>query len=268
MAKTKEQKIKELSFTIKKDSLTKLIDILKDLSRLNDKVVFKIDQNNTLIYTLVGNGNSVNAFKNYIFKTNELFCDIGEFDDTINYIVKSSKQMFRTLQIISSFDIELSGEIYFDTIGDMTFSDRLYLKAGSKLRQNLYGSDPTTMNTKITIDSINQIIDIDNANFSFELSGDDFDKIKKLASSDDVINVFYLTTFDKDGTNFVTIGEGQWDITVSETDWSVPTTLAFPKKYFKTINIVDGFAKVYVFDESIMVVSKDSNLLISIEISV
>ena len=268
MAKTvKEPKIKELSFSIKKDSLSKLIETLKDLSRLNDKVLFKIDKENTLIYTLVGTGQSVNAFKNFIFKTNDLFYGIGEFDDTINYIVKSAKLMFRTLQIISSFDIDVTGNIYFDNMGDLVFSDRIYIKAGTKLRQNFYGGDPSSMNINITIDTIKEFIDVDNANFDFDLSGDDFDKLKKLASSDDVINIFYLNTFERDGSNHVSIGEGTWDITVSETSWSTPTSLAFPKKYFKTINIVNGNAKVYVFDESLLVVSENSNLLISIEIS-
>ena len=58
-------KINELSFTIKPESLTQWIEILKDLSRLNDKVLMKIDQENTLIYSLVGDNNIVNSFKKF-----------------------------------------------------------------------------------------------------------------------------------------------------------------------------------------------------------
>jgi len=261
-------KINELSFNIKNESLTKLIDTLKDLSRLNDKVLFKIDKNNTLIYSLVGNGNSVNAFKNFIFKTDDLFNDIGEFDETINFIVKSAKMFCRTLQIISTFDITLNGIIYFDTIGDLVFSDRIYLKAGSKLRQNIYGGDPVNMNMNITIKTINKFVNVDNANFIFDLSADDFDKIKKLASSDEISNIFYLNTHKEDGVNNISIGEGVWDINVAETEFDKEIQLAFPKKYFKTISIVDGFAKIYVFDTSILITTDNSNLLISIEISI
>ena len=267
MAKT-TQKINELSFNNKPESLNRLIDTLKDLSRLNDKVLFKIDKENTLIYSLVGNGNSVNAFKNFIFNTNDIFNEIGEFDETINYIVRSAKQMCRTLQIISSFDSDVTGNIYFDRLGDLVFSDRIYLKAGSKLRQNFYGGDPTSMNINITVDTIKQFVNIDDADFSFDLSADDFDKVKKLASSDDICNIFYLNTFDRDDKNYVSIGEGVWDITVSETDYKECISLAFPKKYFKTISISNGFAKIYVFDSSILITTDNSNLLISIEITV
>lgn len=259
---------KELSFNIEKKNLSQLINILKDLSKLNDKVLFKIDKKNTLIYSLVGSGKSINAFKNFVFKTDDIFSNIGEFDETINFITKSAKDMCRILQIIASFDELVTGNIYFDKINDFYFSDRLYIKAGSKLRQNFYGTDPSSMNINITIADIKKIIDLDNAEFSFDLDASDFDKIKKLSTSEDVINIFYLNTYERDGENFVSIGEGPWDITVSQIEYKKLRTLAFPKKYFKSINMVDGSAKVYVFDNCIMIVTDNSNLLISIETTI
>jgi hypothetical protein len=88
-------KTKELGFSLSKDNLLKLIDTLRDLSRLDDKVLFKFDRENTLIYSLVGEGQSVNAFKSFIYKTNDLF-DIEDFDETITYIGKSAKLMARS----------------------------------------------------------------------------------------------------------------------------------------------------------------------------
>ena len=161
-------KVNELSFVIKKKNLLQLIEILKDLSRLNDKVLIKIDQENTLIYSLVGGTNSVSAFKNFIFKTEEIFSNIGDFDETINYIIKSAKQMFRTLQIISSFDSDVDGSIFFDTISDAVYADRINLKVGKKLRQNFYGGDPISMNTRINIDQIKSLTRLENALFDFE----------------------------------------------------------------------------------------------------
>ena len=137
--------------------------------------------------------------KNFVFKTDFLFNDIGTIDGTINYIIKSAKQMFRILQIISSFDMEVSGKIYFDDIGDSVFSDRINIKVGNKLRHNFYGDNPTSMNTKITIDKIKGLADKDDADFSFDLSADDFDKLKKLSTPEDIINIFYLNVFGLDG---------------------------------------------------------------------
>jgi len=261
-------KTKEIEFSVSKDNLNKIIETLKDLSKLNDKVLFKFDKENTLIYSLVGEGNSVNAFKSFVYKTNEIF-DIGDFDETIIFIGKSAKAMARSLYIMSDFDIDtFKGTIYYDELGDSFYSDRIYFRSANKLRQSFYGDDPRSMNTQISVDKIKQFIKLDDADFSFDLDASDFDKIKKLATPDVEMNIFYMNTYEKDGEYFVSIGEGSWELTVAQTEYSTPRTLAFPKKYFKTIGMVDGSAKIYVFDASLMVSTKESDLLISIEITV
>jgi len=261
-------KTKELAFSISKDNLHKLIDTLKDLSRLDDKVLFKFDKENTLIYSLVGEGQSVNAFKSFIFKTNELF-DIEEFDESIMYIGKTAKGIARGLQIMSDFDLDtFKGIIYFDELGEEFFSDRIYFRSGNKLRQSFYGDDPRAMNTQISVEKIKEFIKLDEADFSFDLSATDFDKIRKLATPDAEMNIFYMNTYEKDDEYFVSIGENAWELTVAETEFRYPRTLAFPKKYFKTIGMTDGTAKIYVFDNSLMVSTPESDLLISIEVTV
>jgi len=261
-------KINELSFSIKKESMSQLIDVLKDLSKLNDKVLLKIDKKNTLIYSTVGNGNAINAFKNFIFKTDDIFKGMGDFDETIHFIIKSGKQMCNTLRIIASFDSDVTGKIFFDSVGTTVYADRLYLKVGSKLRQNFYGGDPRSMNININISDIKKIANVENADYSFDLESDDFDKIKKLSSSEDVINIYYLNVYEKNEKFYISVGEGPWDITVAETEYNRPCSLAFPKKYFKSINLVNKTVKIHVFDNMILAVTENSNLLISVEITV
>lgn len=261
-------KSKEINFSMSKKNLNKLIDTLKDLSRLDDKVLFKFDKKNTLIYSLVGEGQSINAFKNFIYKTNEIF-EIEDFDDTVIFISKNIKNMARHLQIMSDFDIdEFKGKIYYDELGDELLSDRIYFRSGNKLRQSFYGAEPRSMNTEITVEKIKQFINLDDADFSFELKAVDFDRIKKLASPDAEMEIFYMNVYERDDEHFVSIGEGAWELTVAETEYNIPRTLAFPKKYFKTIGMTDGSAKIYVFDSSLMVSTLESNLLISIEVTV
>ena len=261
-------KTKELAFSISKEKLHKLIDTLKDLSKLDDKVLIKFDPKNTLIYSLVGEGQSVNAFKSFVFKTDELF-DIDEFDRTIMFIGKSAKGIARSLKIMSDFELDTyKGIIYYDELGDELFSDRIYFRSGNKLRQSFNGDDPRSMNTKISVDKIKEFIKLEDADFTFDLAASDFDKIKKLATPDAEMNIFYMNTYEKDGENFVSIGECVWELTVAATEYAHPRTLAFPKKYFKTIGMVDGNAKIHVFDTSLMVSTPESDLLISIEVTV
>lgn len=260
---------KELKFSITHDNLLRFIQTIKDLSKLDDSILFKFDKDNTLIYSLVGEGQSINAFKSFIFKTHDLF-DMSNFDETIIFIGKTAKGIARKLQIMSSFEMDnYNGKIFYDELSSMFFSDRIAFSSGRKMKQTFYGDDPRAMNHQISVDKIKEFIRLEDADFSFDLQASDFDKIKKLASPNEEMNIFYMTTSEiEDGEYAITIGENDWEIEVAKTDFDVPQTLAFPKKYFKTIGMVDGSAKIYVFDTSLMVSTPESDLLISIEMTV
>lgn len=263
-------KTNKISFSINKDNLAKLIQTLKDLSKLDDKVLFKFDNEHILIYSLVGEGGSINAFKSFVYNTKELLT-VKDFDETIIFIGQSSKVLARNLHIMSLFDLdEYQGDIFFDELGGAFYSDRIQFKADKKLKQNVYGDDPTAMNSQITVEKIKQFIVLEDADFSFDLSAGDFDKIKKLATPDVEMNIFYMNVYenDADGKHYISIGEGSWELTVAETEYTTCKSLAFPKKYFKTIGMTDGSARIYMFDTSLMVQTPDSELLISIEVSI
>lgn len=260
--------IKEFSFTVTKRNLSKVIDTLKDLARLNDNVLFRFDDENILIYSLVGEGSSINAFKSFVYKTKDIL-STDRIDVPVIFITRSAKEMVRNLRIMADIDDDvLHGRVYYDMVGDSYLSDRIAFRSGNKLKQSFYGNDPTATNTDITVEKIRNFIHLDEADFSFDLTAEDFDKIKKLATPDAEMNIFYMNTFESDGKYFVSVGEGSWELTVDEVDYSVQRTLAFPKKYFKTISMTDGKAKVYVFDTSLMVSTPESDLLISIEVTV
>lgn len=259
-------KVKELSFKISPEKVDSLISTLKDLSTIDKKVVFKIDSENTLIYSKVGEGNSVNAFKSFIYKTTDLF-EIGKFDETINFVSNDSKEMYRKLQILNSFEKETSGKFFYDMLGDSYYSERIALRASTKLKLNFTCDDPTYSNNKISVEAVKELMNTENSNFSFDLKSDDFLNIKRLASTDAESDVFYLNTIEKEGKYYVSIGESMWDLTLSEIDYEDSITISFPKKYFKSITIENNSAKIYVFDNMIMINNPSSDMLISTELS-
>lgn len=259
-------KTSEISFKITPSNLSSIISVLKDLSIISEKALFKINKKNILIYTLVGEGTGINTFKSFVFKTSELF-EIDDFEETIDFIAKDIKKVYRNLQIIVDINNDISGKIYYDQIGDKFWSDRMFFKSDTKLKLNLYGSDPMAFNTSITIEDIKKLTNINNAIFDFNLSESDFTNIKRLSVSDKDADVFYMNTFEKDGNNYISIGESGWDLTLGEISFDQARTLSFPKKYFKTINVSGGEAKVYVFDRFLMISKDNSSLLISTEIS-
>ncbi|MFW6225794.1 MAG: hypothetical protein ACOC3V_02395 [bacterium] len=260
-------KVKELPFKISSEKTENLINTLKDLSSIDKKVVFKIDPQNILMYSKVGEGNSINAFKSFIYKTTDLL-EIGQFDETINYVTNDSKEMYRKLQILNSFEKENVGKFHYDSLGDTYYAERIALKASTKLKLNFTCDDPTYSNSKISVDAVKSLMNTDNANFSFDLKSDDFTNIKRLSSSDSENDIFYLNTIEKEGKYYVSIGESMWDLTLSEIDYNDNITISFPKKYFKSITFDEDIVKVYVFDSMIMITNPSSDMLISTELSV
>lgn len=256
----------ELPFKITSENLSKIITVLKDLSIIDDKALFKFDKKNILIYSLVGIGKGINVFKSYDFKTKDLL-GIDDFDQTIDFIAKDIKSVYRNLQIMVDMNKDVTGKIYYDEIGDKFYSDRLFFKLDSKLKLNFYGGDPMSFNTNITINQINKLTNIDDSIFKFGLNSDDFNNIKKLSVTNKDADVFYLNTFEKEGKHFISIGESSWDLVLDEIDTEIIKTSSFPKKYLKSINVIDK-SIIYIFDRFLMVESDNSKLLISTEISV
>lgn len=260
-------KLKELSFNISIDKLEHLIGTLKDLSSIDNKSIFKINNKNTLIYTKVGEGNTINAFKSFVYDTKELL-GINDFDDEINYIFNDTKEMYRKLQILLSFGDDVNGKFYYDELGDSYYAERMLVKSGSKLKLNFYGGDPMAINSKISVEIIKETMNVDDSNFNFKLSSDDFANIKRLATSDSMSDIFYMNTLEKDGKWIVSIGESGWDLKVAEIEYEYQLTLAFPKKYFKSITMSEDHSLIYVFDNKLMITTDNSDMLISTEITV
>jgi hypothetical protein len=262
---SKASGLKELMFKIAPEKLDKLIGVIKDLSGIDDTALFKINSRNILIYSMVGEGNSINAFKSYIFETVDIF-NHNEFEIEINYIAKNIKSFARNLATLKSLtgDEEISCRIQFELLGDKYYCSNITFK-NIKLKLEFHGGDPLSINTTISIDKIKDTVDIDNAEFSFNLKAEDFVSIKRLSTPDVENDVYYMNTYLKDQQNVVSLGESTWNLLLDNIDYDNQRTLSFPKKYFKTIVISEESAKIYVFDSFLMVSNKNSDFLISTE---
>ena len=261
-------KIKKLELKIQKEKLSKLINTIKDLSNIDDKIIFKFNNDSLLLYSLVGEGQTINAFKSFTYDNNIFMNDI-DIDDTIIYIAKSAKLLVKNMRTLLDFDNDINMILYYDTLGEKTYADRLQLKSSNKLKLNFYGADPITSNTKITNEHIKDLSELNTVNFSFDLTEDDFNKIKKLASPDAEMEIFYMNIKEREEQFFVSLGENNWDLELDTVDINEEKTLAFPKKYFKSVIIEkDSSCKVKVYDTFLMVSTDNSDLLISMEVTI
>ena len=110
---------------------------------------------------------------------------------------------------------------------------------------------------------------IDKALYSFILKKEDFDYIKTKTTIEKENDVIYLN--NKLGE--ISFSESKWEHNIIKIDSELNSTVVFPKKYFKCINFEKSNEQtLYVFEDDntgyIMVVSENTNLLISTEMSI
>ena len=243
-------------------SLTQLnffLDKVHDLLSIDDEILLKINNDNILLYSIVGEKMNVNAFKSFIFKTSEIFSFEDVLAKEIRFIITNGSKFENTLKNYIDFNEDIECEFFMN---DDMYADNFKLK-NSKLKLSINGGDVRGMNTTIDIEKINKTLNKDNIDFKFLLDKNSYTKIKKIASIDNENDILTLTI----NKNKLTIGESNWNLKVYDIQHE-DLSITFPKKYFKSITFTEDEINVYVFDTFLLIDNKNTNLLISLELTV
>ena len=246
-------------FSMTLDQLTFFLEKVHDLLTIDDEILLKINTDNTLLYSIVGEKKNVNAFKSFIFKTNEIFSFIDTPPKEIRFIIMNGPKFESILKNYMDFKETIDCELFMN---DDTYADNFKLK-NSFLKLSINGGDVRGMNTTIDIDKINKTLNKDNIDFKFILDKESYTKIKKIASIDNENDILTLSIVD----NKLTIGENQWDLKICEIVHD-DLSITFPKKYFKSITFTENEINVYVFDTFLLIDNQNTTLLIALELSV
>ena len=91
-------------FSMSTAQLNFFLDKIHDLLSIDDEILFKINKDNTLFYVVVGEKSNVNAFKSFIFKTNEVFSFTDDIPKEIRYIVKKGAKFESTIKNYLDYD--------------------------------------------------------------------------------------------------------------------------------------------------------------------
>jgi len=239
--------------------LNYFLDKIKDLLSIDNEILIKINKDKTLLYSIVGEKMNVNAFKSFIFDTNEVFSFNDEIEGEIRFIITQGKKFESTLKNYLDYEEDLLCEFFMN---DDTYADNLKLK-NKTLRLSIGGGDVRGMNTTIDIEKINSTINKDNIDFKFSLDSASFDKIKKISAIDNENDILTLNVYE----NKLTIGENSWDIKICDIEHE-DLMITFPKKYFKSITFTDDTNDVFVFDTFLLIDNLNTNLLIALEMTV
>lgn len=246
-------------FSMTLNQLVFFLDKIHDLLSIDDEILLKITNTNILLYSIVGEKMNVNAFKSFIFKTDEVFSFKDELTKEIRFIITNAGKFEGTLKNYLDYKEDIACEFFMN---DDTYADNLKLK-NSKLKLSINGGDIRGMNTTIDIEKINQTLNKDNIDFKFTLDKISYAKIKKIMAVDNENDILTLNIIE----NNLTIGENSWDLKICEIEHE-DLTITFPKKYFKSITFTEEEINVYVFDTFLLIDNQNTNLLIALELTV
>jgi hypothetical protein len=162
----------KISMTL--EQLRLFIEKIHDLVSIDDEILLKIDNDNILLYSIVGEKMSVNAFKSFAYKTKEFFTFQDELEKEVRFIITNGKKLESSLKNFYDYDEELKCILYMN---DDTYADNFKF-SNSKLKLSFTGGDIRSINTSIDIEKINKTIDKDNIDFKFSLDLNSFNKKK------------------------------------------------------------------------------------------
>jgi hypothetical protein len=249
----------KIKLTIKNDRFQDLIDKLSDLTSIDDTIKLKIDNENTLMYSMLG-GNVMLAFKNFLIKTNDYFEIKDELEYSYDVIIANCNKFVKNLEFLKTQPkITMTLSCKESQEDETVMSARSMQIVGGKLKVNWLAAERYEMRD-INKDVLSQRLDLKNRKWSFIISKEDFSDVKKLSNinADKVININVI-----DGK--VTLSEkAAWELEIGETEKS-SASLIFNKRFFKCIDADREEIEFSMFENFMLIKDNQSNLMLSYE---
>lgn len=248
----------KLNIQIKPDKFSDFLDKLVDLAKISDTIKLKIDSENILMYSIVGD-TILLAFKSYLIDTSEYIDVKEELENTLDIIISGSKRFVKNLGFIKTSEkIQMTVDYRTDD-DDNNIARFLQIKNG-KLKVALQGGEPSEIRD-ISKDVLSKRVDIKNSKWSFKMANSEFQDIKKLATINSDGRILHLNIDDK---KVILSETSTWEFQVDEVDMS-DRHLMFNKTFLPSINDTEDFINFFVFETFILTKDINSHLMISFE---
>jgi hypothetical protein len=249
---------KKLNLTINQSKFGDLLKVMEDLSKISDTIKLKIDSENVLLYSIVGE-TILLAFKSYLIDTKDFFnFKEDELEGTLDVIISGSKKFVKNLQFIKTSE-KISLTIDYRTDDDISLARFLQIKNG-KLKVAIQGGENSEIRD-ISKEVLKKRVDIKNSKWSFKISNSEFSDIKKLSSINSEGKVVHLNVEN----NKVVLSEtSTWEFEVDQIEIT-DRHLMFNKTFLPSIDDSDDFVNFYVFDTFLLTKNDQSHLMISFE---
>ena len=169
----------KLNGTIKQDKFSELLTKLEDLAKISDTIKLKIDSENILMYSIVGE-TILLAFKSYLVETNDFFDFKEDIENTLDLVISGSKRFVKNLSFIKTSD-KIAVSIDYRKGDDDADNARFVQIKNGKLKVAIQAGEQSEIRD-ISKSVLDKRIDLKNSKWSFKISNSEFQDIKKLSS--------------------------------------------------------------------------------------
>ena len=236
------------------------IEKLNIVASIDDTVKLKIDNENILMYAMLGGGNVILSFKNFLLSTKEYF-DNNMEDISLDIIIPSAKRFVKNLAFIKDMD-KIGFEVAYKESPD---DDSLYLARGlqissGKFKVNWLSGEGGTIRDIGKV-ALAQRLDVRNKKWTFNIPNSDFLDIKKLSSinSERIINMDVIK-------GVVTLSEkSSWELEVDNLNDDRTASLILNKRFLSCINDKMENIEFLIFENFMLIKDNNSNLMLSFE---
>jgi len=249
----------KIKFKVKNDKFGDFLEKLDDLTKISTTIKLKIDNENILIYSVLGKA-AVLAFKNFNFKTKDLFDIKEDLEHTYDIVILEGKKFVKNLQFLQGNE-KITFEIsYKENQDDDTVMDARAIQiVGGKLKINWIGGEHYEIRD-MTKDSLDKGLDLKNKKWSFRITKSDYSDIKKLSS----INGTKLLNIAVDKGNVKILETSAWELEIDEIE-DRNANFILNKKFLSCINDTKEEIVFNIFENFMLIKDEESNLMLSFE---
>lgn len=247
--------LKEFSFEINRANLKEIVTVLKDLTRIDQMIKIKFDQDNVLFYSKAGPDNSIHAFKSFLYPIEDFI--IADNYITIDFIVINGTNFVKNLELFLNKESDIIGKLQYKEKEKV--ASMLYITDG-KLKLNFVTGDYRQIKD-ISKQDVENKMNPDYANFTFTMTSDDFTEVKKLTALNKAETISLrvkkgkLEFFDK-----------RWSVHIVDLPTIDDEIWSFNNKYLKSINSSNEI-QIHMFDQFLLFKEDNIALMIGLELS-
>lgn len=247
-----------LKFELNPALLSKFQSDLDNLVKVDNIVKIKISEDRFMMYAKSGEKRTIHAFKCYVYDRSDLMIEQSDEDICMDFIIINSSNFAKSLKVLTSKKDYVQCTI--EKYNKDKVANKLLI-TDNKINMSFIGGSYLEVRD-FTFEEVDNQMDPELAEFSFELDKNDFAEIKKLAA----LNKNEVVNFRVSNNN-IEFFDTKWSMKVGESSGFDDEEWMFNLKYFKSINSSDNL-NFHVFNQSLLIKNDNEIYMIALQLAI